>query len=77
MAIKTRGAPAVLGITEQKAKSVPVLLYHGIVEGERDGINKDFFVEHMFILKKNGWNTISLEDFYHFLTGEKELPEKC
>lgn len=60
-----------------KADSIPVLLYHGIIENP-DGSNillKDF-KDQMFALKKAGWQTISIEDFYAFMRGEKQVPDK-
>ena len=59
------------------AKSIPVLLYHGIID-EPDGSNilLENFKDQMFALKKEGWQTISIEDFYGFMKGEKELPDK-
>lgn len=59
------------------AKSVPVLLYHGIIN-EPDGANVllEDFKDQMFALKKAGWQTVSSEDFYAFMKGEKELPDK-
>lgn len=60
------------------ASSVPVLVYHGIVDGSSDkfSLTEDRFKEHLFSLKKEGWNTISVEDFRQFVAGEKELPDK-
>lgn len=59
------------------AKSVPVLLYHGIIENP-DGSNilLEDFKNQMFALKKAGWQTITLEDFYAFMKGEKTLLDK-
>lgn len=59
------------------AKSVPVLLYHGVVENP-DGSNilLEDFKNQMFVLKRAGWQTIMLEDFYKFIKGEKKLPDK-
>ncbi len=78
IALRDKESPTVLGITNQKAKSIPILLYHGITEdkGNQAGIQKDSFVEHMYALKNNGWNTTSTEDLYLFLQGQKELPSK-
>ena len=30
----------------------------------------------MFALKKAGWQTINMEDFYAFMQGEKQVPDK-
>src|SRR5581483_2204916 len=59
------------------AQSVPVLLYHGIIS-KPDGANIliNDFKNEMFALKKAGWQTVSIEDFYAFLQGKKELPPK-
>ena len=59
------------------AKSIPVLLYHGIVR-EPDGYNvlPDDFKNQMFTLKKAGYQTVTLEDFNKFMEGEKALPDK-
>ena len=59
------------------ANSIPVLLYHGIIN-EPDGANVLLgnFKNQMFALKKAGWQTIGIEDFYAFMKGEKNLPDK-
>jgi len=58
-------------------KAIPVLLYHGIVERE-DGSNilVDDFRNQMFALKNAGYQTVTLNDFYQFAQGKKELPDK-
>lgn len=64
---------------------IVVLAYHGIYKDENranetnGGINSliySRFKEHMFALKKAGYETIDLKDLYLFLRGEKQLPEK-
>jgi len=74
------GSPA--SISESSAsspneKAIPVLLYHGVVERE-DGSNilVEDFRDQMMALKKAGYQTVSLDDFYKFVRGEKELPDK-
>ncbi len=59
------------------ANSIPVLLYHGIVD-KPDGVNVllSDFRDQMFALKKAGWNAIGLDDFYSFIRGEKTVPAK-
>ncbi|MDA1334692.1 MAG: polysaccharide deacetylase family protein [bacterium] len=59
------------------AESIPVLLYHGILD-EPDGKNvtRDMFESQMFRLKKEGWKTINLEDFTAFMRGDQKLPKK-
>src|SRR3990167_8963661 len=61
----------------QYAKSIPVLLYHGIIENA-DGSNilLEDFKNQMFALKKAGWQTVNIEDFYAFMRGEKQVPDK-
>ena len=72
-------------VSEGNAKSIPVLLYHGIISedskstiGSPDGINIPLkeFEDHMFALKKAGYQTVNMEGFQAFMRGEKQLPEK-
>ena len=61
----------------ETANLVPILLYHGILD-KSDGENvllKDF-KEQMFALKRNGWNTITLEELHGFINEGKKLPDK-
>src|SRR3989344_2575986 len=47
---------------KDRAKSIPVLVYHGVLD-DPDGVNillKDFKAQ-LFALKKSGWQTITLE----------------
>ncbi len=59
------------------AKSIPVLVYHGIPnEGSGDNpFQSPNFLEQMKTLKASGWQTISLDQFYAFVQGDLELPE--
>lgn len=72
-------------VSEGSARAIPVLLYHGIIKEDSkstvsssDGINIPLreFEDHMFALKKAGYQTVSIEDFQAFMLGEKQLPEK-
>lgn len=59
--------------------SVPVLVYHGILDkpdGSDENILIGDFQNQMFALKRAGYNTITTDDLYKFLKGEKQLPEK-
>ena|SRR3989344_4049987 len=61
----------------ETANLVPVLLYHGILD-KSDGENvllKDF-KEQMFALKRNGWNTITIEELHGYIDEGKKLPNK-
>ena len=63
--------------TDAIALSVPVLVYHGISdEPYKEDVLLSDFEKQMFTLKNAGYQTITLEDFYEFMQGEKELPEK-
>ncbi len=60
-------------------KSVPILVYHGVVTTERkndEAISLDNFRDQMFALKKNGYQTISIDDYYQFIHCGKEIPSK-
>ncbi len=60
-----------------EASEIPVLLYHGIVDRE-DGSNVllDNFRDQMFELKKAGYATVTLSDYYEFIKGNKKMSEK-
>lgn len=59
------------------ATSVPVINYHGVAdEPYKEDILTQNFKDHMFTLKRAGYNTITIEDFYDFVTGKKDLPPK-
>lgn len=59
------------------AESVPVLLYHGILNmTDGSNIDLDTFIDQMTTLKNAGYQTVTIDDFYSFLKGEKKLPNK-
>lgn len=68
----------ILGETTESALSVPVLIYHGIVEnvvGEGDVLYEDF-KSQMISLKENGYETITLTELYNFLNNGANIPKK-
>lgn len=67
------------GTENKNAKDVFVLTYHAITKEPTDSefrIYYEDFKETMFELKREGYQTITLEEFYAFMNGEKELPDK-
>jgi biofilm PGA synthesis lipoprotein PgaB len=61
----------------QNTKSLPILLYHGIVEkADRFNMTKETFKNQMFALKEQGYQTVTLQDFEDFRNGTKSLPAK-
>jgi len=60
-----------------QAKAVPMLMYHGIVLKE-DSQNTSLanFISQMEILKKHGYETITLEQYDKFLNDKATLPPK-
>ncbi len=66
-----RNPPAFVGT----ARAVPALLYHGINRTASD-ISWKTFRNQLFALKRAGWTTVTLKDFYAFLHQGKSLPEK-
>ncbi len=64
-------------IESKYAESVPVLLYHGIVD-EHDNSNTllSDFRDQIFTLKEAGWNSVRLEEFIAFIKGQKKIPDK-
>lgn len=62
---------------EGQSNSIPALVYHGIVKTpDRFSTTKQGFLEQMSSLKKAGYETISMQDFYDFIYNKKELPKK-
>lgn len=62
---------------QKKAEAIPVIFYHAIID-KPDGhnITKDNFMEQMYALKAEGWESVTLEEFLAFLRGEIDLPQK-
>jgi len=66
---------------EETAKSIPVLLYHGVMKDPNwklDDVNISLedFRQQMFALKKAGYQTITLEEYLDFMNGKRALPAK-
>ncbi len=62
---------------DTNAKSIPILLYHGVInESDKSNISVENFKNHMFALKKAGYHTITLQEYYDFIFLGKEIPEK-
>ena len=62
---------------KNNVQSIPVLLYHGIVEKEdRFSLTPDRFAEHMLTLHKAGYSTITAEQFRDFMQGKIVLSGK-
>jgi peptidoglycan/xylan/chitin deacetylase (PgdA/CDA1 family) len=65
--------------SEQNAQAnvIPIFVYHGIVKRpDRFSMTQKTFAEQMKILKKNGYQTISIQDLYDYMYTGKILPEK-
>ena len=60
------------------SQSIPVLYYHSIAyeEGNELRIPKEKFRQQMQYLKDNGYTTLSLDEFYNFLTENTPIPNK-
>lgn len=66
---------------EKNTNSIPILLYHGVINDSKwkqDDVNISLedFRSNMFALKKEGYNTITTEDYLAFIQGKKKLPLK-
>ena len=77
----SQGNSIPLSVKNQTAKSLPILLYHGVIEDSNwklDDVNMSLadFREQMFALKKDGYQTVTLEDYWAFMNGKKTLPVK-
>lgn len=63
--------------TDSNAKSVPILLYHGILnKSDGSNVSLKMFNEQMKALKKEGYQTITLSDYIGFIQKQKTLPDK-
>lgn len=59
------------------AQFVPILMYHGVTKvKDDDNTTLKSFIEVMEYLKKEGFQTISVDDYYRFRQGEYALPQK-
>lgn len=59
------------------AIAVPILMYHGVTDRrDRDNTTRANFIAQMEMLKRNGYETISLADFDAFRAGTTELPPR-
>ncbi len=68
------GADENLSVSAREAKAVPVLLYHG--DGGSSNMPASVFADQMRALKKDGWQTIKMEEFHDFMKEGRSLPEK-
>ncbi len=58
---------------------IPILVYHGVIPGvssNEEEFSLENFQEQMFELKKNGYQTISMQDFYRFVKEGTPVPDK-
>lgn len=62
----------------ERATSIPILVYHGISDYSRtqEETLVPNFKDHMFALKAAGYEAITFTDFFDFMQGKKELPDK-
>lgn len=61
--------------SRESARSVPVLVYHGEGAGATNMPLKNF-IDQMEALKREGWSTITMEQFRAFMKGETPLPDR-
>jgi peptidoglycan/xylan/chitin deacetylase (PgdA/CDA1 family) len=66
------------GARPAKTPYIPVLMYHAFIEGRNDNISVDpqRFREQIKALQAAGFEGITVTDYYQFLQGKKELPDK-
>lgn len=60
-----------------QAKAVPILMYHGVVAApDQENTLQSNFVAQMEMLKENGYQTITLQDFENWRDGKYTLPHR-
>ncbi len=62
----------------ESAQAVPILMYHGVLVRGELGINttREQFISHMEMLKKEGYQTISINEYDLYRQGDFVLPAK-
>src|SRR5215217_6683241 len=60
-------------------KGIPVLMYHRIWPGQRDGLTltPEQLREQWLWLKEQGYRALSMQEFLAITTGKTPLPGKC
>ncbi len=79
------GRGAIEKIGDKLEKRVPVLLYHHLYAPEQQAVYGNnpmalpvgVFAEQMKLLADNGYQTITADELYRFLTDGAPLPKKC
>jgi peptidoglycan/xylan/chitin deacetylase (PgdA/CDA1 family) len=72
-----KGDTETIQASNGEAKAVPVLLYHSIIpQNNGVDVSEENFKDQMYALKKAGYQTIHIQDFYDFMLGKKHLPPK-
>jgi peptidoglycan/xylan/chitin deacetylase (PgdA/CDA1 family) len=71
-----------LNKTHMNAVRIPVLMYHRVGDAHNKWerkycISPQRFAEHMQILARAGWQAVTIDDFFAWLGGTVELPEKA
>lgn len=62
---------------DAQADDVPVFVYHGITrEADRFSMTPETFKDHMFSLAREGYTTITMDEFIEWAAGERPLPKK-
>lgn len=61
-----------------KPSGLPVLFYHSVDRGTSSavGLSDEAFNQQMEYLKKNGFATLSLDEFYNYVNSGNKLPKK-
>jgi peptidoglycan/xylan/chitin deacetylase (PgdA/CDA1 family) len=74
---RLRGAGHTQAAAGAHAVSVPVLLYHGIgPKSKGEAISLGEFTNQMLALKRAGYATVSIQDYYDFMRRGKQLPSR-
>ncbi|MDQ3099583.1 MAG: polysaccharide deacetylase family protein [bacterium] len=63
--------------TKEPAVAVPILMYHGVVpDFDAENTQQDRFVQQMELLKKSGYQTITVDQYTQFREMQFSLPPK-
>ncbi|SHE36090.1 polysaccharide deacetylase family protein [Clostridium fallax] len=62
---------------ELSEKEVLILFYHSVEDGKNDGSMPPKKLDKQFLyLKKHGYNTLTMEEYYNYVKSNKPLPKK-
>ncbi|MBI5407941.1 MAG: polysaccharide deacetylase family protein [Nitrospirae bacterium] len=58
--------------------SIPVVMYHHVAPTDRElNVHPEIFEDHLRVLSRKGWKTLTGSEFLYFIRNQNESPKKC